>query len=110
MTDSQATGIPSGMKDEEVMVGDGYQIEPVRIRGWRCHIFTSLDPPFVTGNAVDDDHVRVFVDFEAEFGMDWDKHPQAKQYWGRASKIAYARLSDQIERVMEERRKRYRRR
>lgn len=96
------------MKDE-VMVGDGYQIEPVRVRGWLCHIYTSLDPPFVTGNAIDGD-VSVFIDFEAEFGPDWHEHPKANQCYGRASKLAYARLSEKIERVMEERRKRWRRR
>jgi hypothetical protein len=94
--------------DDDIMVGDGYTIEAKRVRGWPCHFYTSFDPAFVTGSAVDDSHVQVFVDFEAEFGSGWHEHPKAQQCYRRAGQIAYQRLSDQIERVMEERRKRWR--
>ena len=92
------------------MLGDGYTIEEKRVRGWRCHIYTSFDPEFVTANAVDDDTVQVFVDFEAEFGPEWHEHPKAQQCYKRAGQIAYQLLSERIERVMEERRKRWRKR
>lgn len=97
------------MINDEPIVGDGYTIEMKRIRGWPCHIYTSIDPAFVTGSAINDDTVQVFVDLEAEFGPDWQQHPRARQFYGSAGRLAYQRLSERIEQVMDERRKRWRR-
>lgn len=92
------------------VIGEGFTIESKRIRGWPCHFYTSYDPAFVTGHAVDDDAVKVFIDLDAEFGTDWRERPNVQHFYQQAIKIAYQRLSDRIEQTTQERRKRWRRR
>lgn len=95
---------------KEGVVGDGFTIQSTRVRGWPCHIYTSYNPPFVTGHAADDDTVQVFVDFYAEFGFDWEQKPDADKLFKRAEQIACELLAGRIETVMQERRKRWRKR
>lgn len=108
MTDCQSGSRQCRMSGD--VFGDGFTIEAKRIRGWPCSFYTSYDPAFVTGHATDDDAVKVFIDFDAEFGMDWRQHPQVRKLYEQANKIAYQRLSDKIEETMQQRRKRWRNR
>ncbi len=92
------------------VIGEGYLIQSVRLRGCPCSIYTSFEPPFVVAHVIDDDAIKVFVDFYAEFGDDWSQRPDANQLHRRAEKIACELLSDRIEQDREERRRRWRKR
>ena len=109
MIDESFSGAVVSRMKQDPIVGDGYAIETPKIRGWACTFFTSYDPAFVTGSAIEDDSIQVFVDLEAEW-PGWQQHPRAQQFYGAAERLAYQRLSEKIERAMETRRKRWRKR